>query len=769
MADLQVCTARLNGVIFGEDRLRSSPPLPELNPDPSSIAAEIWARAENTTHQILCGTQPSLGTEQKRMEVIDYVQGLIRCCLGCEVYPYGSVPLKTYLPDGDIDLTAICSQNIEDALASDVHVVLKREEHNEAAEYEVKDVHWIDAEVKLVKCIIQNIVVDLSFNQLGGLSTLCFLEQVDRLVGKNHLFKRSIILIKAWCYYESRILGSHHGLISTYALETLVLYIFHLFHLSLDGPLEVLYRFLDYFSKFDWENYCISLKGPVSKSSLPDIVAEVPENGGGDLLLTEEFLRNCMNMFSVPSRGPEINLRSLSLKHLNIIDPLKGNNNLGRSVNRGNFYRIRSAFKYGARKLGWILMLPEGRIADELCKFFANTSGRYGRSLWDDMQNPAFSDSDSNQSSSSSQTRVCFEDNLFLDPTIVLNNYRISGNQVASEIRSEKERYLANDVLLNSRMGNQDMTSISSVLLNNSSSKSDNSSPSVGVSFSAGVSESSEVLKSLLDLTGDYDGHIWNLQYALLCHGHAVSPPIMVSPPMSPNLQNRNPWETVAQFPQVNHNVYYHMNPNVVFGENLYPVNHPILQSASYGSEEKGKAQGTGTYLTNTSHPYRDRPSSRRGRSQAPGTHAQLQRHTCSSGLSPAPGPEEMHSSVESSFELSLEEYPVLGNGKSRISDTNVPWNSTWTSHQANCFSHTTEKHESVSVGPQVRGASMTKDNSQPEVSRGSMQNHEDLAYDSSDSGSSQERMAVQSYHLKNEDDFPPLSHGVPVKVNDGE
>ena len=58
-----------------------------------------------------------------------------------------------------------------------------------------------------------------------------------RRFAKDHLFKRSIILIKAWCYYESRVLGAHHGLISTYALETLVLYIFHQFHVSLDGPL----------------------------------------------------------------------------------------------------------------------------------------------------------------------------------------------------------------------------------------------------------------------------------------------------------------------------------------------------------------------------------------------------------------------------------------------------------------------------------------------------------------------------------------------------
>lgn len=46
-------------------------------------------------------------------------------------------------------------------------------------------------------------------------------------------------MIKAWCFYESRILGAHHGLISTYALETLVLYIFHVFNNCFTGPLEV--------------------------------------------------------------------------------------------------------------------------------------------------------------------------------------------------------------------------------------------------------------------------------------------------------------------------------------------------------------------------------------------------------------------------------------------------------------------------------------------------------------------------------------------------
>ena len=54
---------------------------------------------------------------------------------------------------------------------------------------------------------------------------------------------RSAPQIKAWCYYESRLLGAHHGLISSYALETMVLYVINLHHASLRTPLEVRQRY----------------------------------------------------------------------------------------------------------------------------------------------------------------------------------------------------------------------------------------------------------------------------------------------------------------------------------------------------------------------------------------------------------------------------------------------------------------------------------------------------------------------------------------------
>ncbi len=45
--------------------------------------------------------------------------------------------------------------------------------------------------------------------------------------------------VKAWCYYESRLLGAHHSLLSTYALETMVLYIFNMYVEELSSPLKV--------------------------------------------------------------------------------------------------------------------------------------------------------------------------------------------------------------------------------------------------------------------------------------------------------------------------------------------------------------------------------------------------------------------------------------------------------------------------------------------------------------------------------------------------
>ncbi|KAK1322797.1 hypothetical protein QJS10_CPA02g01566 [Acorus calamus] len=263
-----------------------------------------WAAAEGRTAELIARIQPNEFSNERRDAVSNYVQRLISQCFSCQVFTFGSVPLKTYLPDGDIDLTVLSeNQTLKDTWATTLRDLLEREEKSQTAEFRVKEVQYIQAEV-------------------------------DALIGKNHLFKRSIILIKAWCYYESRTLGAHHGLISTYALEILVLYIFHVFNNSFAGPLEVLYRFLEFFSNFDWDNFCVSLWGPVPISTLPQIAVELPWKDSGRLLLGQQFLDACNSVFSVFPGAQEQHGPPFAPKHFNIIDPLRMNNNLGRSVSK---------------------------------------------------------------------------------------------------------------------------------------------------------------------------------------------------------------------------------------------------------------------------------------------------------------------------------------------------------------------------------------------------------------------------------------------------
>ncbi|XP_011041798.1 PREDICTED: uncharacterized protein LOC105137670 [Populus euphratica] len=760
------------------------------NPDPWSIVEENWERAEEFTREIVYRIHPTVESNFKRKQVIGYVQRLIKSSLGFEVFPYGSVPLKTYLPDGDIDLTAISSPAIEEALVSDIHAVLRREELNEDSTFEVKDVHCIDAEVKLIKCIVQNTVVDISFNQLGGLCTLCFLEEVDQLVGKNHLFKRSIILIKAWCYYESRILGAHHGLISTYALETLILYIFHLFHCSLNGPLAVLYRFLDYFSKFDWENYCISLNGPVCKSSLPNIVAEPLENGQGELLLSDEFLKDCVDRFSVQSRKPEMNSRPFPQKHLNIVDPLKENNNLGRSVNRGNFFRIRSAFKYGARKLGQILLLPKERISDELKIFFANTLDRLGSDYLTEGGNSELASgaSSDNSVSLSSHSNTCSEDDMHL---------KLNGGYDNDTLFSEKSNHTpplhfpglseGNREMLINFSADDEMSCIFTPEPKQNHFQSSNSvcsctkhegiAPSVSTTPNpadnvpenlsttrvekdfAGITGNSQPSKSLLGLRGDHNGHLQSLAYSQYCHVHAVSAPIPPCPSMLPLSENKNSWETVQQSLQLKQNGHSQMNTNHVFGTQLYCVNPGGPFRAATDSEEKKKRRGTGTYIPNMSyHSSRgDRLSLGRGRTQPQANHGQLHKYAHENGL---PTTLQEKNLSEHGHDLSEAEYPHLGNGKPVPLEAHHSYPSVWGSSNANGSSRAFVRTDCGSRGFQhPEGPPSTSDLvvlSCPGTSATSPV--ASTAKDLEILENEQERALLQQYHLKDNVHFPPLT-----------
>lgn len=52
---------------------------------PPSIGPESWGRAEKAIQKIILKVQPTKLSEERRKEVIEYVQRLMKSCNGCEV------------------------------------------------------------------------------------------------------------------------------------------------------------------------------------------------------------------------------------------------------------------------------------------------------------------------------------------------------------------------------------------------------------------------------------------------------------------------------------------------------------------------------------------------------------------------------------------------------------------------------------------------------------------------------------------------------------
>lgn len=93
------------------------------------LDSERWSKAEGRTAELITCIQPNPPSEERRNAVATYVRCLITQCFPCKVFTFGSVPLKTYLPDGDIDLSAFStSQESKDTWARQVRDMLESEE-----------------------------------------------------------------------------------------------------------------------------------------------------------------------------------------------------------------------------------------------------------------------------------------------------------------------------------------------------------------------------------------------------------------------------------------------------------------------------------------------------------------------------------------------------------------------------------------------------------------------------------------------------------------
>ena len=328
-------------------------------------------------HFLKTHIQPNAWTDCMRQQIYTFVEEQVRVCgrsLGIgedaiKIHLFGSYFLSTYLPEGDIDITVQCPIG---AMSSLMNIIYERFKQLAIP------VQFVQADVKLVKCHINEICVDISFNQLMGLTTAFFVTDVNDAL-PNNLFKRSLLLLKAWAYYESRTLGAHGGMLGSYALTIMLVSVINQMQMGLlltphVTELDVLLFFFEFYAQHDIRNHvvtiyglrCINGGGVDGHSGLDPM----PEDTG--CLINREF----MQIFRARNRAffkhllvedsllpadardhvshdPPYDLQDH--RSMNIADPLRSQNNLARGVHYCHATRIHLGIRRAASELRLLL------------------------------------------------------------------------------------------------------------------------------------------------------------------------------------------------------------------------------------------------------------------------------------------------------------------------------------------------------------------------------------------------------------------------------
>jgi hypothetical protein len=220
-------------------------------------------------------------------------------------------------------------------------------------------------------------------DQLGGFTTACYLHEFDGLVGRQHLFKESLLLLKAWALHEARILGGGGGYLGTYALTVLLMAAFNAMFSSVPAhqrstidptPLAMLYNVCQYIGSFDFAEYAVTVFGPVPLADLDVFIDCLEERRRGaapapdadpmrrrfhqmqsEMFLDDAFMVRCLRMYSGAAANADAALQPTGAmfqrRAMNIMDPLRPRSNLPRGVSRSNCHRISTTFAEGALAL----------------------------------------------------------------------------------------------------------------------------------------------------------------------------------------------------------------------------------------------------------------------------------------------------------------------------------------------------------------------------------------------------------------------------------
>jgi hypothetical protein len=195
---------------------------------------------------------------------------------------------------------------------------------------------------------------------------LALVEEFSLLLGKPKLLKDSIILIRAWWFYESKSFLQHKDvkdlLLTDYSLLVMICAVLNQYHKEVNTPFETLCYFLGVYSSFDYETHFITIHGikpfcAINSLSTSPSIYHMPSP---DLILTSEVMMKywSLHMENISaddsakdegSSGP--NYLEIERASLNILHPLKNSNKTSANTNKRKANYIFNCFSNGATKM----------------------------------------------------------------------------------------------------------------------------------------------------------------------------------------------------------------------------------------------------------------------------------------------------------------------------------------------------------------------------------------------------------------------------------
>ena len=154
---------------------------------------------------IILHLRPSIYSLMQRKVVLEYIKKNLSKCLGARVFCIGSSMNNVFLPDETIEVTPFLCKGQEEKWFLRVNEGLCADAMASGGfdnGVEVSSVSF-DCKAASISATVNGINVTIVHNELVALYNGALLEDISHKIGKDGLIKRSLLLIKSWCFFDS--------------------------------------------------------------------------------------------------------------------------------------------------------------------------------------------------------------------------------------------------------------------------------------------------------------------------------------------------------------------------------------------------------------------------------------------------------------------------------------------------------------------------------------------------------------------------------------